>query len=101
MWGSGASFVEAIPPYDPEALRSVLRRAYDHSQAPDGGVAVVVADWPCVLDDPSPLRLHPMPVEITQDCDGCRYCIEAFECPALVLRADGSRVGVDRALGGD
>ena len=94
----GVTFVETAGPYDHQAFRQVLRRAYDHTQAADGGVAVVVADWPCILDDPSPIREHPVPVEITQDCDGCRYCIEAFECPALVLRLDGTRVDVDPAV---
>ena len=94
----GASFVETTSPYDQSAFRGVLRRAFDHSQADEGGVAVVIADWPCILDDPSPIREHPVPVEITSDCDGCRYCVEAFECPALVLRADGSRVDIDPSL---
>jgi indolepyruvate ferredoxin oxidoreductase alpha subunit len=94
----GATFVETTSPYDHDAFRAVARRAFEHSQADGGGVAVVIADWPCILDDPSPNREHPVPVEITQDCDGCRYCIEAFECPALVLRADGTRVDIDRSL---
>ena len=76
----------------------MLRRAHDHTLASDGGVAVVIADWPCVLHDPAPLLEHPVPVSITQECDGCRYCVEAFECPALVLRPDGSRVDVDPAV---
>ena len=94
----GASFVETSSPYEHDAFRALLRRAYRHTQAPDGGVAVVIADWPCILDDPSPIRENPIPVEITLECDGCRYCIEAFECPALVLRSDGSRVDIDRSV---
>lgn len=94
----GVDFVEVASPYDHESFRQLLRRAHDHTKAPEGGVAVIVADWPCVLDDPSPLQAHPIPVEITQECDGCRYCVEAFECPALVLSPDGSRVDVDLSL---
>ncbi|RLC91251.1 MAG: indolepyruvate oxidoreductase [Chloroflexi bacterium] len=91
----GVTFVEVADPYEHNAFRSILRRAYDHSQAPEGGVAVVIADRPCVLYDPSPLHQNLTPVVVIEECDGCGYCVEAFECPALVLRPDKSRVDVD------
>ncbi len=94
----GVDFVEVTDPYDQANFRDVLKLAQEHAQAPEGGVAVIIADRPCVLYDPSPVRQQPMPVVITEECDGCRYCLEAFECPALVLRADGSRVDVDEKI---
>lgn len=94
----GVGFVEVTDPYDQETFRQVLRRAYDHSQAPQGGVAVVIADRPCALYDPTPLRENPVPVVVTEDCDGCRFCVEAFECPAIVLRPDRSRVDIDEKI---
>lgn len=94
----GVTFVEVADPYKHRAFRSVLRAAYDHSQAPDGGVAVVIADRPCALYDPSSLHQALTPMVVTEDCDGCRYCLEAFACPALVLRPDGSRVDIDYGL---
>lgn len=94
----GVGFVAEADPYEHEAFRETLRRAYEYSQAPDGGVAVVIADRSCVLYDPSPVQASPMPVVVTEECDGCRYCVEAFECPALVLRADGSRVDIDEKI---
>ena len=94
----GVAFVKVADPYDHKAFRSVLRAAYDHSQAPDGGIGVIIADHPCVLCSPSPLDQAPTPVAITEECDGCRYCLEAFACPALVLRSDGSRVDIDDRL---
>ncbi len=90
----GVKYVKVTDPYDQGTFRKILRDAYLHSQAPEGGVAVVIADRPCVLYDPSPLQEEPVPVVITEECDGCRYCVEAFECPAIVLREDGSRVDV-------
>ncbi len=92
----GASFVEVGDPYDQEGFQALLKRARDHAQASEGGVAVIVADRPCVLYDPGPLLEERLPVLITEDCDGCRYCLEAFECPALVLLPSGDRVEVDR-----
>lgn len=91
----GVTFVESTDPYDQDGFRRLIREAYRHSQSPGGGVAVVIADRPCVLYEPALLRQDPVPVVITHECDGCRYCIEAFECPALVLRADRSRVDID------
>jgi indolepyruvate ferredoxin oxidoreductase alpha subunit len=94
----GVRFVESADPYDQDGLRDTLRRAQEHTQAPAGGVAVVIAERPCVLYDPEAAREHPIPVIITEECDGCRYCVEAFECPALKLSADRSRVDVDYTL---
>ncbi len=91
----GVRFVEVVDPYDQQAFRETLQAAHAHTQAEDGGVAVIVADRPCRLYDPTPIREHPVPVRVTEDCDGCRYCIEAFECPALVLAPDNSRVDID------
>jgi len=92
------NFVRVADPYDYAGFRSVLSEAYHHTQAADGGLAVVIAERSCVLDDPASLREHPMPVLITPECDGCRFCLESFGCPALVLRPDGSRVDIDNGL---
>jgi indolepyruvate ferredoxin oxidoreductase alpha subunit len=94
----GVSSVAIADPYDHETLRHALRAAKDHTQAPEGGIAVVISRRPCVLYDPAPLQEHPVPVEVTEECDGCRYCLEAFECPALYLIPDGSRVEIDAKI---
>lgn len=94
----GVGFVRVTDPYDQESFREILRLAQAHVQDPQGGVAVVIADRPCVLYDPSPIQQDPVPVVVTDECDGCRYCLEAFECPALVLSPDGNRVDVDRTI---
>lgn len=94
----GVGYVRVGDPYDHEAFRALLDGAHAFTQAPDGGVAVIVADRPCVLYDRSPVEADPIPVDVTEECDGCRYCVEAFECPALVLAADKSRVDIDRRV---
>lgn len=91
----GARFVVKADPYQHESFSALLQQAYDYSQSEQGGVAVIVADHPCVLYDNTPIQEHPVPVLITEECDGCRYCVEAFECPALVLAPDRSRVNID------
>ncbi len=94
----GVNFVRVTDPYEQENFKQILEEAHAHATAPQGGVAVVIADRPCVLYDPAPVHEHPVPVVITEECDGCRYCVEAFECPALVLRADKSRVDLDTKI---
>ena len=37
----------------------------------------------------------PIPVEITDDCDGCGYCVQQFECPALILDETEDCVQID------
>lgn len=91
----GVKFVRVADPYDQEPFAALLKEAQAFTQSPEGGIAVIVADRPCVLYDRAPIDENPIPVVITEDCDGCRYCVEAFECPALVLRADTSRVDID------
>ncbi|MEK6588535.1 MAG: thiamine pyrophosphate-dependent enzyme [Chloroflexota bacterium] len=91
----GVRFVRVADPYDQDPFQELLNEAQAFTLAPDGGAAVIIADRPCVIYDPSPVGAHPIPVLVTEECDGCRYCIEAFECPALVLRPDGSRVDID------
>jgi indolepyruvate ferredoxin oxidoreductase alpha subunit len=94
----GVKFVRLADPYAHEPFAALLKEAHSFAQSPEGGLAVIIADRPCVLYDRTPVDAAPLPVVITEDCDGCRYCVEAFECPALVLRADKSRVDVDYRL---
>jgi indolepyruvate ferredoxin oxidoreductase alpha subunit len=94
----GVQFVRVADPYDGQPFAALLREAQAFTQAPDGGVAVIIADRPCVLYDATPVKENPIPVVVTAECDGCRYCVEAFECPALMLRADRQRVDIDYSL---
>ncbi len=91
----GVRFARVADPYDQQPFAALLQEAHAFAQSPGGGPAVIIADRPCVLYDRSPLAAEPIPVLVTEQCDGCRYCVEAFECPALVLRADRSRVDID------
>jgi len=91
----GVDYVKIIDPYDQDGLALMIKEAQAFTEKPDGGVAVVIADRPCFLYNRDIVLEHPIPVVVTGECDGCRYCTEAFECPAIILRPDGSRVDVD------
>jgi indolepyruvate ferredoxin oxidoreductase alpha subunit len=94
----GVAYVYEADPYDYDAFTGILQEAEAHTSAQDGGVAVVIAKRACVLFDPSPVKANPMRVEITEDCDGCKYCLAAFGCPAMVLSLTGERVDIDRKI---
>jgi len=94
----GVRFVRVADPYEQASFSALLKEADAYTRSDDGGVAVIIADRPCVLYDDAPVAAAPVPVLITDDCDGCRYCTEAFECPALVLAADKSRVDINYSL---
>jgi indolepyruvate ferredoxin oxidoreductase alpha subunit len=94
----GVGFVRQVDPYQQESFRELLRQAHVYTQDPEGGVAVIIADRPCVLYDRTPILEEPMPVVVTAECDGCRFCVEAFECPALVLQPEENIVTIDEKI---
>jgi indolepyruvate ferredoxin oxidoreductase, alpha subunit len=34
-------------------------------------------------------------MDVSEDCSGCRLCLDDFECPALSLDENGGRVAID------
>jgi indolepyruvate ferredoxin oxidoreductase alpha subunit len=94
----GVNFIEEIDPYRVKDLEALVKRAREYTRQLDGGIAVIIAKRPCVLYDPTPLQENPVRVTVTEECDGCKYCLLAFECPALVLDEDLGRVVVDRRI---
>jgi indolepyruvate ferredoxin oxidoreductase alpha subunit len=96
--GCGVEFIEEIDPYDFEGLKSLIKRAHEYTQRPDGGIAVIIAHHPCPLIYPDHRKRWYKRVEISQDCNGCRYCIIAFECPALYMEEGEKRARIDRKL---
>ena len=92
--GCGVEFLEVGDPYDLENFIATVKKAVQFSR--DQGPAVVIARHPCIID----LARHgqppePIAITVTQDCDGCGYCHQHFECPALIPIDDGKRTAVD------
>jgi indolepyruvate ferredoxin oxidoreductase alpha subunit len=93
---SGIAFVKEADAYDVEKFTALLKDADRHCRSADGGVAVIIASSPCVLAESGPARA-PQVVRITEECTGCRECLDVFECPALVWDEDAGRVGIRQA----
>jgi indolepyruvate ferredoxin oxidoreductase alpha subunit len=93
---SGAAFLREADAYDVETFTALLKEADRHCRSADGGVAVIIASSPCVLAESGPTRSS-RAVRITEECTGCRECLDMFECPALVWDEEAGRVGISRA----
>jgi len=96
--GCGVEFLEVVDPYDLSGMNEALKRAKAHVNAPEGGVAVVIARHPCVIDDRKGAVPRPRKITVTEDCTECNFCLERFECPALVHDEELGRTAVDRQL---
>jgi indolepyruvate ferredoxin oxidoreductase, alpha subunit len=83
---TGITFCETFDPFDYAKQRATLLAAQAHTVAPAGGMAVVIARRPCVLDQAPP---EDIPVTVTDACTACSVCGTLFECPSLLEDAEG------------
>lgn len=95
--GCGVRFCKTGDPYDVPEFISLVKSAVSHSRKT--GPAVIIARRPCLLDRSRPQGRHPfIRVQVVQeDCDACHYCLQHFECPALITDGKGQPVRIDPA----
>ncbi|MGA9756346.1 MAG: thiamine pyrophosphate-dependent enzyme, partial [Desulfobaccales bacterium] len=91
----GAGFLREADPYDLRAFMDLLRSADAYCRSPAGGLAVVIAKHPCLLDKDARKAQTAYTMRVTEDCTGCRHCLDDFECPALSLDEADGRVVID------
>jgi indolepyruvate ferredoxin oxidoreductase alpha subunit len=96
--GCGVEFTEVVDPYDLKEMSSALKRGKDQVNAPEGGIAVIIARHPCVIDNRKDAIPQQRKVTITDECTECNFCIERFECPALVKDEEQGRTAIDRQV---
>lgn len=94
----GVRFVRVVDPYRLEETIEALKEGGRHSRADDGGVAVVVARRPCLMDRRRHGTRTGMEIQVTDRCVGCGYCVKHFECPAMVLKREDEPLEIDRVL---
>lgn len=92
--GCGVRFVRIVDPYDQQATQATLEAAREFAE--NDGVAVVIARRACALRDPTRVRVGPP--SVAAECDGCRYCLITFECPAMLLDEVNERVVIDERI---
>jgi indolepyruvate ferredoxin oxidoreductase alpha subunit len=91
----GVSFLKEGDPYDIPALMELLKEADRFCRSPEGGVAVIIARHPCLLDKQAAKTQTVYKVEVTEECIACRHCLDNFECPALLTNQITGQAAVD------
>ncbi len=98
--GCGVKYCKTGNPYQVDEFIALMKDAVKYSR--ENGPAVVISRYPCVIDlARKGEAAERRPVEITEDCDGCGYCIKHFECPALIFhdeKEDEKHVTIDPLL---
>ncbi len=93
--GCGVDFVCAQDPYDINSMIALVKEAHEHTCKPDGKVAVIIARRPCLVHTRGLPPEERVEVEVTDKCNGCKVCIERFECPSLVFDEETEKVRID------
>jgi indolepyruvate ferredoxin oxidoreductase alpha subunit len=92
--GCGVRHCRLCDPYQLPRLTAAVKDALAYCR--DQGPAVVIARHPCVIDLARTGELSVrVEVEIDESCDGCGFCLQHFECPALVMEPSSEKVTVD------
>ena len=91
----GVQFLKECNPYDIPAMMALLKDADRFCRSPEGSVAVIIAQHPCLLDREARKAQTTYEMAVTEDCIACRHCLDNFECPALVFDEAGGRVDID------
>ncbi|MCW3997432.1 MAG: thiamine pyrophosphate-dependent enzyme [Candidatus Bathyarchaeota archaeon] len=74
----GIEKVEVVDPYDLRGTQKVIRDILDYN-----GPSVIISERPC------PLRVEKGKIrEISDECNSCGVCVEAFGCPAISINAN-------------
>ena len=85
--GCGVKFIREGNPYELTEFIPLLKEAVNYSRK--NGPAVVISKYRCVIHRPRQGETGEyIPVEVSDECDGCGYCIKHFECPALIYHDD-------------
>ncbi len=91
----GVGFLKDCDPYDIPAFMGLLKEADQYCRSPEGGVAVIIARHPCLLDKQAPSSQPVYRVEVTEECIACRHCLDDFECPALFMSEVTGQADID------
>jgi indolepyruvate ferredoxin oxidoreductase alpha subunit len=62
--GCGVKYIRVLNPYDIKGMIREVSKAYEYSKKPDGGMAVLIARYPCIIYQKEQLKIKPVKVEI-------------------------------------
>jgi|WetSurMetagenome_2_1015567.scaffolds.fasta_scaffold00031_3 indolepyruvate ferredoxin oxidoreductase, alpha subunit len=95
--GCGVGFCRIGNPYDLPGFIGLLKEAGAYAQ--EKGVAVVIARYPCLVDKRSiNIKTDRIELRVSDLCNGCSYCINEFECPAMEYDEKNRRAVINKDL---
>ncbi len=62
--GCGVKYIRIVNPYDIKGMIREARKAYRYTQQPEGGMAVLIARYPCITYQKEVLKVNPIKVDI-------------------------------------
>jgi indolepyruvate ferredoxin oxidoreductase alpha subunit len=96
--GCGIDFIDVMDPYDTKGMHALLKKATEYVNDPEGGIAVLIARHPCVIENRAAAIPEKYIINVTEDCAECNFCLDRFECPALYHDEKLGRTQVNQAL---
>ena len=96
--GCGIRFVRVIDPYDVPGFVNLIQEAEQFTRTAQGGIAVLIARHPCLMNRDKFKPQEKQNVWVSEECTGCQYCINNFECPALQFDPANKKVLIDYSL---
>jgi len=62
--GCGVKYIRVVNPYDIKGMIREAKKAYQYTREPDGGMAVLIARYPCITHQKEQLKMNPVKVDI-------------------------------------
>lgn len=62
--GCGVKYLKVINPYDIKNMIRELRKAYHYTRKPEGGMAVIIARYPCITYQKEQLKINPIKIDV-------------------------------------
>ena len=92
---AGVEHIQVVDPYDLETTEEAFK-----SMLNSPGVAMVIARRDCAMQAVRAMRpSKPVPYVVDHDaCIGCKICLNAYGCPALIWNEETRKITIDSSL---
>jgi len=87
-----------IDPYQLEEMTGIIKQADRATRLENGGVSVIIARHPCLMNPGAGPQQESYAMEITDDCIACEVCFRDFECPAIGPDPQSGMARIDKNL---
>jgi indolepyruvate ferredoxin oxidoreductase alpha subunit len=96
--GLGVKFMKNLDPYDVPLMLATLNDAQEYLKKKNSVPAVIVARRECLLLSRGKGQQLIEPIDLEEDCTGCKTCVTRFGCPALLFDDHQKKVKIDDSL---